>query len=375
MYKSATDINKILGDFKLKDRMFRYSRFVPKLYNYCKSLGFETGKIMPSRAFCSDESQGYPVILICKHFGAFPFNHGRVGGIVSTDRHGPHADHGKDMVIIQASHVGYEPDSNQFGVYRRVCTEHGDMSSSCGKVDAVLSWYLTEFEFARNNIFIEKRDNDYLIHIDNLLLNIQRDEGVFLHLDKLIESEGGEYLAVESHSTSKYFKASETIKLLFNDLDNRSPIGDKLLPEFFFYKKEIIRDDEGASRLEENLFEVMPWIVTSEFPLLDAAKVNTQVEFDRTFRTIVKEKGYQGKKIVHISGLNIDISPQQDQLFPLTKFVPWAAFVKHEDGSQKIIEQEELYRLLSHQDEENPDEIDLENAIGVMEDAKEIKIF
>lgn len=239
MYKSATDINKILGDFKLKDRMFRYSRFVPKLYNYCKSLGFETGKIMPSRAFCSDESQGYPVILICKHFGAFPFNHGRVGGIVSTDRHGPHADHGKDMVIIQASHVGYEPDSNQFGVYRRVCTEHGDMSSSCGKVDAVLSWYLTEFEFARNNIFIEKRDNDYLIHIDNLLLNIQRDEGVFLHLDKLIESEGGEYLAVESHSTSKYFKASETIKLLFNDLDNRSPIGDKLLPEFFFIKKKL----------------------------------------------------------------------------------------------------------------------------------------
>ena len=65
-------------------------------------------RIMPSRAFCSDENQGYPIILIAKHFGSFPFNHGRVGVIVVTDRHGPHAHHGKDMVIIQASHVGYE---------------------------------------------------------------------------------------------------------------------------------------------------------------------------------------------------------------------------------------------------------------------------
>ena len=57
---------------------------------------------MPSRAFCSDESQGYPIILITKHFGTFPFNHGLVGGIVATDRHAPHSHHGKDLVIIQA---------------------------------------------------------------------------------------------------------------------------------------------------------------------------------------------------------------------------------------------------------------------------------
>jgi hypothetical protein len=40
---------------------------VPRLYNLCKSLGFEAGNIMPSRAFFSDESQGYPIILIAKH--------------------------------------------------------------------------------------------------------------------------------------------------------------------------------------------------------------------------------------------------------------------------------------------------------------------
>ena len=102
-------------NFKIEGRLFRYSNFVPRFYNLCKSHGFETGRIMPSRAFCSDESQGFPIILITKHFGAFPFNHGLVGGIVATDRHGPHSHHGKDLVIIQASHVGYEPETR---IYR-----------------------------------------------------------------------------------------------------------------------------------------------------------------------------------------------------------------------------------------------------------------
>ncbi|MDH5764514.1 MAG: hypothetical protein OEZ38_00750 [Gammaproteobacteria bacterium] len=375
MYKSATDISKILGDFKLKDRMFRYSSFVPRLYNYCISKGFEAGKIMPSRAFCSDESQGYPIILICKHFGTFPFNHGRVGGVVATDRHGPHAEHGKDMVIIQASHVGYDPDTKEFGVYRRLCTEHGENSSSCGKVDGVLSWYQGEYNFARNNILVERRDNQYLIMIDNQLLNMQREEGIFLKLDKLIESDNEHFISEESHSTSKYFKASKEICSLFPDLNARTVIGDKLLPEFFFYKRQISRDVESHGHLENNLFDVMPWLVSSSAPLLDAAKANTQIEFDRTFRTIVKNKSYKGKKIIYISGLNIDISPQENQIFPLTKFVPWAAFFMNEDGTQEIIEQAELYSLLQNQSDSNPDKIDMEEAIEVMEKAKEVKLF
>ncbi|MFN2338306.1 MAG: hypothetical protein ABR544_04970, partial [Gammaproteobacteria bacterium] len=106
MYSSSANMQGTLDDFHVEGMMMRYSVFVPKLYNYCKSLDFEAGMIMPSRAFCSDENQGFPIILITKHFGAFPFNHGQVGGVVATDRHGPHAHHGKHLVIIQASHVG-----------------------------------------------------------------------------------------------------------------------------------------------------------------------------------------------------------------------------------------------------------------------------
>ena len=46
------------GGFPIHDMMMRYNVFVPRLYNWCISLGFTPGKVMPSRAFCSDESQG-----------------------------------------------------------------------------------------------------------------------------------------------------------------------------------------------------------------------------------------------------------------------------------------------------------------------------
>ncbi len=63
MFSTKSNLKAVIGDFHL-DRMMRYSVLAPRLYNLCKSLGFESGKIMPSRAFCSDESQGFPIIVI-----------------------------------------------------------------------------------------------------------------------------------------------------------------------------------------------------------------------------------------------------------------------------------------------------------------------
>lgn len=375
MFKSNADISHVLGEFKLENRLFRYSSFVPRLYNYCKSLGFEPGKIMPSRAFCSDESQGYPIILISKHFGTFPFNHGVVGGVVATDRHGPHAEHGKDMVIINASHVGYDPELKEFGVYRRMCTEHNEMSDSCGKVGNVVEWYTEEYKFAINNIHIHHKNDEMLLVIDNQLLDMDRKEGLFIHVDKLIKSDNDEIKPVHSYSTSKSFRLHDGLVDYFKGSKDGQVIGDGLKPEYFYFKREIKGDVEGQSHIENNLLRVMPWIVSNESPLLVAAMINTQVEFDRTFRTIAKEKGYRGKRVVYIAGLNIDISPQEGQTFPLTKFVPWAAFVQSADGHQFTLEQDELYQILAQQSDENPDKINMDEAIRIMESVKEVKIF
>jgi hypothetical protein len=101
-------MRQTVDDFKIGEVAMRYSPFVPRLYNYCLSLGFQRDLTMSSRSFCSDETQGYPVVLLMQHFGVFPFDHGRVCGRVATDRHGPHAGHGEDLVIVHASHVGYD---------------------------------------------------------------------------------------------------------------------------------------------------------------------------------------------------------------------------------------------------------------------------
>lgn len=334
---------------------------------------------MPSRAFCSDEIQGYPIILIAKHFGTFPFNHGLVGGIVATDRHAPHAHHGKDLVIIQASHVGYDPENGRFGVYRRLQTEDRSETSNCGKICGALDWYQREYEFARDNIFLYEENGDHKVVVDNLLLHAERDQGLLLKLDRMVKVDGqGNPIPEISKSTAKVFSASPALLDYLVDYawkpGQGEAIGRWLHPDLFFFKRNISHHHEGRDHLENNLIDVMPYVVTSQWPALTAAQANTQVEFDRAFRTIVKEPSYRNKKILFISGLNVDISPQEGQLFPLTKFIPWAAYVQDEHGNHQTWEQAELYQQLQAQSAENPDQVDLETAIEIMERAKEIRL-
>lgn len=381
MYRTSSHPRASIESFHIEGRMLRYSLFIPKLYNLCKSLGFEAGKIMPSRAMCSDESQGFPIILIAKHFGCFPFNHGRVGGIVATDRHGPHAEHGRDLVIIQASHVGYNPESHGFGVYRRPQTHDCEFSSSCGKIDSVVSWYQREYHFACKNIHLTRTESGWEVSIDNYLLHDEREEGLFLHLDQIITlSATGRPDPTRALSTSKRFPAAQTLIDAIEQEQGEVAIGDTLAigsllhPEWFHFRRHAEKDEEGQDHLEYNLLPAMPWIVTSPSPLLTAAKVNTQVEFDRTYRTILRSPAYQNRRVLFISGLNIDISPNPGQFFPLTKFIPWAAYLQLPDGESRILEQDELFDQLNRQSGENPDQTDMEAAIELMSHAQEVTI-
>jgi hypothetical protein len=368
-----------MGEFQISGGLMRYSAFMPRFYNLCLSHGFTPGRIMPSRAFCSDENQGFPIILITKHFGTFPFNHGRVGGIVATGRHGPHAHHGKDLVIIQASHVGYDPETGRFGTYRRLQTDEQSMTFSCGKIGSVVDWYHREYTFAQKNIKFSRMDGDDVVIIDNHLLNTERESGLFLKLERLVVLESNrkpEPLNV--FSTSKAFRVHPEFKALLPATvwqeDQRTPVGTRLSADLFYFVRDIPARPEGQDHLEYNLSHTMPHIVTSEFPGLTAAQANTQIEFDRTYRTIVKEPGYQGKNLAFIAGINIDISPEQGQLFPLTKFVPWAAYIQTRSERQFILEQKELVDALCSQSIENPDQIDLESAIRAMAMKPEVKI-
>ncbi len=381
MFSSAANVEELIRNFRFGGATFRYSSFVPRLYNYVKSLGFEPGKMLPSRAFCSDENQGYPVILLAKHFGTFPFNHGRVGAVVATKRHGPFAEHGEGLVIVQASHVGYEPENQRFGAYSRIHTRDSRHTACCGKLARILAWYLDQYRIAQSDVLLERCDGVLCLRIDNGLLGGKRQQGLVLKLSRLVRRDAeGNYTPLHTHSTAKSFVASEALEQELAHLDpelregKRIPIGENLKPDMFFYRRELDDRVEGRDHQELSLLYPMPWIVTSPWPTLTAAQINTQVEFDRALRTVAHAPSFRDKCLFYISGLNIDISPQPGEAFPTTKFVPWAAFLRDRKGGQRILEQAELVALLREQSRENPDEIDLDKAIRAMAEAESVEI-
>lgn len=372
--------------FKVDNLAISYAELVPKLYNFCKSLGFRKGLIMPSRAFCSDENQGLPIILLTKHFGTFPFNHGRVGGVVATNRHGPHAHHGEDSVIVQASHVGYDPDTGIYGKYRRPRMEKKTASDSCGKITHVINPYLDQYRFARDRIFLIKNNGRYLINVKNTFVDFSSHKvknGLVLHLHHVVRpSENGVIRPVSAHSTSQTYELSDAFRKRLDATGyawksgQGENIGDYLTDDLFYFREELHETDESIL-LERNLIEFMPQIVTSRSPQLRAAKINIQLEFARAVESIRRGKEYAGKNLLYIAGLNIDIS-EYNIYPPTTYFVPWAAHVQLKDSDPATyihpLEQEELFAKLMAQSVENPDQVNLKEEINRMLDAPRFDI-
>ena len=196
-----------------------------------------------------------------------------------------------------------------------------------------------------------------------------------LNLEQLVEQNSQDkIIAIKSLSTSKVFPLANDILEKIRKNNQAEPleegetkaIGNNLTPDLFYFKRQ--SDDH----MDRNLITAMPYIVTDKHPALKAAQVNTQVEFDHAFRSVIQEPEYQGKKVLFISGLNVDISPEKGQIFPLTKFIPWAAYHQTTDGKHETWEQAELYERLKAQPYDNPDQVNLENAIKDMEELQEI---
>ena len=118
----------------------------------------------------------------------------------------------------------------------------------------------------------------------------------------------------------------------------------------------------------------MPWIVSAKHPLLTAACVNTQAEFDRTYRSLAHNPAMHDKNMLFISGINIDLSPTDQSHFPLTQFVPWAAYLHLADGTRQILEQEELLETLAGMSADNPNQICFDESIEIMSRVPKVRI-
>ncbi|MCB2216445.1 hypothetical protein [Desulfofustis glycolicus] len=376
---STACIERDVAPFKVRGLAIPYPEFVPRLYNLCLSLGFKRHFVMPSRAFCSDENQGFPIILLSKHFGVFPFDHGRVGGIMAVDRHGPHAHHGEDSLILQASHVGYDPTTGLYGTYKRPLLERNVISPSCGKITLVIEPYLRQYQFAQQRIFLRRSEKgQYLIKARDSLIDFSSKpitDGLVLRLDRIVKAdENNRIVPAATHTTSHSYEVSEHFR---NRLyaagyqwqeGSGEPIGNHLAADLFSFREELHGTDESI-HLERNLIEFMPQIVTHKSPQLKAAQINIQMEFARTVESIRQGGAYEGKNLIYLAGLNIDISAF-DGNPETTYFVPWAAHIQlREKARQEFLhplEQDELFAMLMAQSKENVDMADIKEQIGRM---------
>ncbi|CAE8634078.1 unnamed protein product [Polarella glacialis] len=422
------------GVVQLDLSMMGYREFVPRLYNLCKELGMKTGKMLPSIGFCSDENQGYCTILITKHFRCFPFNHGYIGGIMALDRHGPHSHHGDDMVIIHAPHVGYNPVNETYGSYRRSQSSKEDYHSSCcGKVAGVCAPYKAAYETALSRLrCLLLPDGSVEISVSNTMMLEPEEENkckaaLLLNYDKLFAKcdDGSFSSPVCRRSTSLVYRASDSfaaayklaievekaqnvaagIRLEDSDLESgddgvntgasswkfglpgqskrlkgwrklsKPALRHLLSSEMFYFKTDNLQGEQH--RLERTLLPQMPHLLTMPHDIeLSGALLCMQSEFDRTTNSVSKDPAYKNKNLLLISGLNIDISPDagNQEAFPNTMFLPWAAYIQLASGERRVLEQADIVQLLFAQDTENPDAIDYQQSIQELFDRKRKRV-
>jgi len=366
------NIIKEVAPFIIDGMAMPYPEFVPKLYNFCKELGFRKGYMMPSRAFCSDENQGLPIILLTKHFGIFPFNHGRVGGMLAVDRHGPHSNHGDDLVIVQATHVGYDPNTGEYGSYHRPHIAGDNTCVSCGKLTHVITPYLINYDFAKDRIFLSKDDKGRCLITTKAsfvdFVSHPVDEGLVLKLSNIVDQDNqGSIHPVSAASTTQTYEVSASFKKRLDDqgyewkTGQGESIGKLLTSDLFFFKENLQETDESLF-LERQLLEFMPAIVSAKYPSRRVAITTVQLEFARVVESIRRGDEYTGRNLLYIAGLNIDI-PEYQGIPPHNYFIPWAAHVQLAGGTPPEythpLEQKKLFEKLMAQDAVNDDQIDL----------------
>jgi len=272
--------------------------------------------------------------------------------------------------------VGYDPKTGIYGTYQRSRMAEKTISVSCGKLSHVITLYIEQYYFARDRIFLSRSESGvFLITAKNSFIDFfthQVKNGLVLQLQNIAKiNEDGCVRPIEASSTMQSFEVSQEFKSRM-DLagyewkpGNGECIGDYLTDDLFFFRKDFHETDESIF-LERNIIDFMPRIVTSRNPLLKAAKINIQHEFARAVESIRRGKEYDGKNLLYIAGLNIDIS-EHDGFPSTTYFVPWAAHIQLRenpgDDFRLPVEQKTLYKMLMSESVKNPDETNLKEEI------------
>lgn len=310
----------------IRGRMIPFNEFLPRLKNYCLSLGF----IKPLVQTPGSVTAQPPLLQ-------------------------------NDSVIILSTRVPYEP---RWGVYgglpRPLIHERADHHPE-GTISSFIVPYLQQYQFAQQHIYLAcKEDDQYLITLPAEFIKDGKEcdgKKLKILLEKIVEVDGDGRFSPQSISdTSITCKISGQFSRLlrenrFSWMSGRGQRIGKFLTEDLFEFAEEKKENGSQSEFVETLLPVMNHIVTNENPQLQAALFHLQHEFSRTVDAVQStDRRQDSLNLLCIAGLDIDVAAFKER--GKRYFVPWAACWQRGSTQQeesKQLRQDDLFVALMAQ--------------------------
>ena len=307
---------------------YLFRHFVGKAYSYLQSdevrkFGFEFDPktALPCKWKCSDESLFGVDLALYAQTGHSPFDKGMIGGVFNEASIGAAVHHGRINVDFGGSHVGYVPgdDGGAFGRIWR--PQHGNYSTDCGHLSALLAPFQAEYVDASQQIlaylptggrtivsvpseFVQpnwsSRRVKLLVDTDTLT-----DGGVpFDHEDPTTHTPCGRTLFYLSDAFLRGLPGDD--RTLFTSPDP-TPIGENLAPEYFNVYDTAASLGADGLPTERLLLYMKSIIADVGTPArLKAAIVNTSLEHNVLTDT-TRRGDYHDSAFASFSGVFIDI--------------------------------------------------------------------
>lgn len=319
-------VNGATPSCHIRGRMIPFNEFLPRLKNYCLSLGFIKPIVQTP-----ESPTAQPTFIK------------------------------NDSVIILSTRVPYEPSWGVYGGLPRPLIHERTEHHLEGTTSYFIAPYLQQYQFAQQHIYLAcKEDDQYLITLPQELIKSRKNhdgKNLKILLEKIIEVDlDGHFSPFSISDTSITFRISEQFLQLLKEkrftwLSGRGQRIGKFLTEDLFEFAEEKKENGRQSEFVETLLPAMNHIVTNENPQLQAALFHLHNEFSRTADAVQStDRQQESLNLLCIAGLDIDVAAFKGR--GKRYFVPWAAFcqqgrTQQEDARQ--LKQDDLFVALMAQ--------------------------
>ncbi len=335
----------------IRGRMISSREFLPRLKNYCLSLGFRK-----------------PIVLAPEPSVALDMLSDGTADALFTGKNVICS--GNDSVTLLAARVSYNPNWGVYGGLPRPLIHETSDCRTKGTIANFIAPYLAQYHFAQNHIYLACHETDqYLVTLPSDLINSgQENAGQQLKIlvDKMVElDEQGHY---SPHSVSDSLVSFRLSAQFSHHLtENNFPwstvkeqrIGRFLTPDLFVFEGSRQAGKDGSSgrnggrgTLAETLQPAINHIITDDHPQLLAAMIHLQSQFSQVVDEMQHSSAEKdSENLLCIAGLDIDLGS-----FGGTGehyFVPWAACLHRagiDDALTHQLEQDDLFVALMAQE-------------------------